>query len=91
MNTDARAAKGVALFATLVGIYNWVGQGASLLDVAIVLFAAILILGIEHDTKDTPPVPVEVNETDDSRHTFLRETSIPLKQGFFGLVGADFF
>ena len=90
MELNTRTAKGIALFAVLVGLYAWVGQGANLLDVAIVLFAAVLILGIEHNNKDTPPVSVFLDESD-SRHSFFKEMSISLNLGFLVLIKKVFF
>jgi len=43
--------KGVALFATLIGVYQWLGQEASLYDIMVILFATALIVSIELEQK----------------------------------------
>jgi len=44
--------KGVALFATLTGIYQWLGAGTSLYDVLIIFFATFLIISMEPKQKE---------------------------------------
>lgn len=76
---NAGISKGVALFATLIGIYNWIGQGTSLFDIIIVLFAAALILNVDsHDERKTG-VPLEQGETQ-NKQDFFRQASIPLRR-----------
>jgi hypothetical protein len=90
MELNTRTAKGIALFVILVGAYAWIGQGANIFEVAIVLFAAFLILGIEHNNRDTPPVTVFLGESD-PRHSFFKETSIFLNLGFLVCLEQVFF
>ena len=52
--------KGVALFATLIGVYQWLGQGTqgtSLFDIMILLFATALIISIDADRHAKPEIP----------------------------------
>ncbi|MFA6064881.1 MAG: hypothetical protein WCW44_03715 [archaeon] len=39
--------KGIAMFATLTGIYQWLGNGTGLYDVLVILFATFLIVSME--------------------------------------------
>ena len=39
--------KGIGLFATLIGVYQWLGQGTSLLDIIIILFTVSLIISMD--------------------------------------------
>ena len=44
--------KGIALFATLTGIYQWVGNGTSLYDIMIILIATFLVISMEPHVKE---------------------------------------
>jgi len=81
MNDTTRIAKSVALFATLIGVYTWIGQGASFVDILIVLFAAMLILSVESEVRETPVLPLEVDESH-NQNSFFNKMALPLRQCF---------
>jgi hypothetical protein len=39
--------KGIAMFATLIGVYQWLGQGTSFLDIMVLLFATALVISMD--------------------------------------------
>jgi len=62
--------KGIALFATLIGIYQWLGQGTSFMDILVLLFATALVIsmdggGQKHQVEQI--VPNEEKETGDNQ------------------------
>jgi len=72
--------KGAALFATLIGIYNWLGQGASFFDILIIFLATALII-----TTDAEKHEVIVSaETGDNpkKSNFFWQRVIPLSEIF---------
>ena len=79
MLNDARIAKGVALFATLIGIYNWIGQGTSLFDILVLTFAAALILSVDSSEREIPALPIDRGEIQNKKE-FFHQVSIPLRQ-----------
>jgi len=78
---NTKVAKGVALFATLIGIYNWVGQGASIFDILILTFAAVLILSVDSENKRSFPETIEPSENPSKKGLFSNLT-LPLRQYF---------
>ena len=56
--------KGIAMFATLTGIYQWLGNGTGLYDVLVILFATFLIVSMEPARRgEVDRLVHEVNET----------------------------
>lgn len=43
--------KGIALFATLTGIYQWIGAGTSFFDIMVILFATALVISLDSEKK----------------------------------------
>jgi len=56
---ERKIAKGVALFATLIGITQWLGQEASLFNIMMLTLITGLILSL--DTKSVPKIKREVS------------------------------
>ena len=43
--------KGIALFATLIGVYEWMGEGTSMFDIMVILFATALVISLDSEKK----------------------------------------
>jgi hypothetical protein len=66
--------KGIALFATLTGIYQWLGQGTSFMDIMVLLFATALVISMDgggQKHQEVQPVS-DVKETGDNQNTKKR-------------------
>jgi hypothetical protein len=74
----AMISKGVALFATLIGIYTWIGQGASLFDIIILIFAAFLIISTDSENRKEL-LPQDLGENQNKKDFFYKVT-VPLKR-----------
>lgn len=75
----AVVSKGVALFATLIGIYNWIGQGTSFLDIIVLVFAAALILRLDFSKEKKSDVETSPGETQ-TKQSFFSNLMYPLRQ-----------
>ena len=71
--------KAVALFATLMGIYQWLGQGTSLFDILVILFATALIVSIDLDQKREITVPIEAGDNSKENSLFVKR-ALPLRE-----------
>lgn len=78
MMESATLSKGVALFATLIGIYNWIGQGTSLFDIVVLVFAAALIMNVDFGNERKSDLPLEQGETQNNKQSFFSATVAPL-------------
>ncbi len=78
MIENATLSKGVALFATLIGIYNWIGQGTSLFDIVVLVFAAALIMNVDFGNEKKSDLPLEQGEI--QKRSFFSATVAPLSQ-----------
>ncbi|MFA5931116.1 MAG: hypothetical protein WC821_02265 [archaeon] len=84
--------KGIALFATLTGIYQWVGNGTSFYDIMVILFATALVISLDSEKKQREIIktPVEIGDnpaeqtTKDHAKVFFCEKKLPLSK--FSLV-----
>ena len=80
------AIKGIALFATLIGIYQWVGESASFYDIMVILFATALVISLDSEKKQrevTTVVEVGDNPTEkpvNNAKVFFCEKRIPLSK-----------
>jgi len=72
--------KGAALFATLIGIYNWLGQGASFFDILIIFLATALIITTDAE-KHEVIAPTETGDNLKKSNFFLQKV-IPLSEMF---------
>jgi len=87
--------KGIAMFATLIGVYQWLGQGTSFLDIMVLLFATALVISMDGGgQKQQVTQPVSDNiETGDNQNTkkrsvfFCRLTHYLTKSMPFGAKG----
>ncbi len=79
--------KGIALFATLTGIYQWLGNGTSLYDVLIIFFATFLIISMEPTRKgETDRLVQETGDNHQVKKNIFREfvalaKRVPLRVG----------
>ena len=79
--------KGIALFATLTGIYQWLGAGTSLYDVLIIFFATFLIVTMEPTKKgQTDRLVQETGDNHQVKTNIFREfvalaKRVPLRVG----------
>lgn len=73
----AKVAKAIMLFATLIGIYTWMGQGASLIDILVLTFAATLILRIDSSAKEDIVITQEDVEPH-FKESFFYKSTFPL-------------
>lgn len=67
--------KGIALFATLTGIYQWLGNGTSLYDIMIILLATFLVISMEPQRKEGTDrvVHEEIGENQNRKRTLFQE------------------
>ena len=69
---QTRIMKGVALFTTLIAIYQWLGNGTSLFDIIILLLSTALIINIDkQEAKEDGPVPEHVGDIQKNKNNFF--------------------
>ncbi len=72
--------KGVALFATLTGVYQWLGQGTSMYDIMIILLATYLVISVEGNSEKRKDSEMQVvgDDTNSGKNFFCHQVN-PLK------------
>jgi hypothetical protein len=73
--------KGIALFATLTGVYQWLGNGTSLYDVMIILLATFLVVSMEPHEREQPKQVdhLEVGDNQQVKRGFFSNLEVPLR------------
>jgi hypothetical protein len=75
--------KGIALFATLIGVYQWLGTGTSLYDIMVILLATYLIISIDAGKPTENPKRDEAQQIagdNAERKAFFLKAVNPLKE-----------
>ena len=73
--------KGIALFATLIGVYQWLGQGTSLYDILVIMFATYLVISIDAGKQTVHRTEVQPVEGDNSeKKSFFLNAVNPLSK-----------
>ena len=80
--------KGIALSATLIGIYQWVGSGTSFYDIMVILFATALVISLDSEKKqrEVTTTKVEIGDnsieqkTTDHAKVFFCKERVPLSK-----------
>jgi ABC-type enterobactin transport system permease subunit len=70
--------KGIALFATLMGVYNWLSQGTSLFDILVIVFATALVISIDSEKKEANIEEVNAGDNQTLKNLILKLWRLPL-------------